>query len=93
MTHFLSLFKLTLIASEWCAGEAGTDVYNADMQLASFHKTLGGEKREGFNSGRNFTHKATNVILCHRCGGILMEWHFLHFKNDTFRQSKAKKLS
>lgn len=25
MTHFLTLFKLTLIASEWCAREAGTD--------------------------------------------------------------------
>lgn len=25
MTHFLTLFKLTLIAFEWCAGEAGTD--------------------------------------------------------------------
>lgn len=62
MTHFLTLFKLTLIASEWCAGEAGTDVYNADMQLASFHKMLGGE-REGFNSGRNFTHKATKCCF------------------------------
>ena len=25
MTHFLPLFKLTLIVSEWCAREAGTD--------------------------------------------------------------------
>lgn len=38
-----------------------------------------------------FHTQGKNAFLCHRCGGILMEWHFIHYKNENFRQSKIKR--